>query len=333
MSSNKELQVIFEREKTPHNQIRLPKLPLRLLDYLDFVRIRPESPKRPSKFLKRYTIFLGVRNSLNMFGLKKRNKKREFFGVVKLCHDFTAEVRAHERLDPLNCPYIIKMYEAIELTKYEGLIITPLYNTFDFHILHPFTKLVGYQLLQAIKVCHDNIMVHRDVKPDNIVWSWDGDKPHIYLTDFGISTPLHNSHDNGMARGTYAYMSPEMYNMCLSPDGEDRPFDIWGAGLVLTELLLNRPRMLKEDRQLIKWHKKKAKWFRDIDPNAYDLVLKMLEEDPTKRILADDALAHPYFDDIREKENEGGKKRKLDRISNESAAQDKKKQKTKDDIN
>lgn len=165
------------------------------------------------------------------------------------------------------------MYESIELTEHEGLVVTPFYNVFDFEVLRPFAKLVAYQLLkviwvidapigtsnwnfsvdlfvsavctvfwlkfdffQALKVCHDNNIAHRDVKPDNIVFSWNGDKPHIYLTDFGIS--LHRDDPFAtLGRTTGAYMAPEfLFNKWIDEVWETS-YDIWGAGLVLTELV------------------------------------------------------------------------------------------------
>ncbi len=79
-------------------------------------------------------------------------------------------------------------------------------------------------------------MIHRDIKPSNIVWTWDGDKPHIYLTDFGIAQNLDANWDPGETGGTVDYMSPEQfYGYPFLPN--DKPFDIWGAGLVLTELV------------------------------------------------------------------------------------------------
>ncbi len=58
----------------------------------------------------------------------------------------------------------------------------------------------------------------------------------------------------------------------------------------------------------------KDEWFRDVDPKAYDLVLKMLTENHKDRILVDDALAHEYFDEVRE-EKKSDKKRKHESVS------------------
>ncbi len=76
--------------------------------------------------------------------------------------------------------------------------------------------------------------------------------------------------------------------------------------------------MLRDDRRMEQWDQKKDEWFKDQDPLAYDLVLKLLNEEPEDRIDVYDALNHAYFDDVREKndskENKANesKKRKLD---------------------
>ncbi len=63
------------------------------------------------------------------------------------------------------------------------------------------------------------------------------------------------------------------------------------------------------------WDKMRDEWFHDIDPKAYDLVLKMLADNPKDRILVDDSLAHEYFDEVRDVIN---KKRKFNCVSSKS---------------
>ncbi len=70
------------------------------------------------------------------------------------------------------------------------------------------------------------------------MFSWDGDKPHIYLLDFEIAFIPDGEHDMGQMCGTIDYMAPELYFCCMKSQYDK--FDSWGAGLVLTELVRAR---------------------------------------------------------------------------------------------
>lgn len=88
------------------------------------------------------------------------------------------------------------------------------------------------QVLQGLSFAHANGVVHRDIKPGNIMLLSDG---HVKVTDFGIARieAVHNMTQAGMALGTPSYMSPEQY------DGNevDLRSDLFSVGVVLFELL------------------------------------------------------------------------------------------------
>lgn len=94
--------------------------------------------------------------------------------------------------------------------------------------------LIARQVADALAYAHENGMVHRDVKPANIMFT-DKSHSHVVLTDFGIARLVDASHltMSGMMIGTPAYMSPE------SGRGEtvDARADIYSLGVVLYELL------------------------------------------------------------------------------------------------
>ena len=96
------------------------------------------------------------------------------------------------------------------------------------------TKL-AMELADALDYAHDNDVIHRDVKPSNIILDQDG---HPHLTDFGLakrSTVRSNPTTDGQIMGTPAYMSPEQARGDSSK--VDIRSDVYGLGVVLYELL------------------------------------------------------------------------------------------------
>src|SRR5205085_1668782 len=82
--------------------------------------------------------------------------------------------------------------------------------------------------LRGIEHLHAKSVVHRDLKPDNILLQ--GNFPRI--TDFGISRIVSSGSMSTKAMGSPAYMSPESFNGNKSPQT-----DIWSAGVILYEML------------------------------------------------------------------------------------------------
>lgn len=98
---------------------------------------------------------------------------------------------------------------------------------------------IGRDMLSALAYAHEHNIVHRDVKPDNIVLSAEG----AMLLDFGIARAIEAAGDEKLTRsgftvGTSSYMSPEQV---VAVRDLDHRSDIYSLGCVLFEALAGRP--------------------------------------------------------------------------------------------
>lgn len=104
-----------------------------------------------------------------------------------------------------------------------------------FHVNRkvPFTEeaviFFAAELTSAITYLHARGVVHRDIKPDNILLN---PKGHAHLTDFNCATVFEHSKPMYSKTGTPSYMAPEVYN----DFGYDNSVDWWSLGIVLFEV-------------------------------------------------------------------------------------------------
>jgi tetratricopeptide (TPR) repeat protein len=100
----------------------------------------------------------------------------------------------------------------------------------------PFLEKLSYlvQLCRALHHAHENGVVHRDVKPANVVVKKEGT---IKVVDFGIARLVDTTRtQTGVMMGTIAYMSPQQ----LHGHRADERSDIWATGVLAYELLVGR---------------------------------------------------------------------------------------------
>ena len=90
---------------------------------------------------------------------------------------------------------------------------------------------LGEDILKGLKACHDNGVIHRDIKDDNIFVS---DKGEFKIGDFGVSKVLKDSSKAESLKGTPNFLAPEVY---LGREGYTKSVDLYSLGIVLYRLL------------------------------------------------------------------------------------------------
>lgn len=102
----------------------------------------------------------------------------------------------------------------------------------------------------ALEVCHEQKIIHRDIKPDNIFVSQNGD---YKLGDFGVARTIEKTVSGLSKKGTYTYMAPEVYK----GEAYGTNVDLYSLGIVMYKLLNNnREPFLPPHPELIKYSDK-----------------------------------------------------------------------------
>ena len=161
-----------------------------------------------------------------------------------------------------------------------------------------YTSYVIYQILLAINYCHKMHILHRDLKPENILISGRNEDnfPQIKICDFGTSKIFEKGKVNKRVIGSSYYIAPEV----LQKEYNEK-CDLWSCGVILYIMLVGQPPFGgQNDAEVIKNVKKgeykiEGAQFSKISKNAIDLIKKLLELSPNKRIDAETALNHQWF--------------------------------------
>jgi serine/threonine protein kinase len=152
-----------------------------------------------------------------------------------------------------------------------------------------------HDVVDALAYAHERGVVHRDIKPDNILTSG----MHALVTDFGVakalsaSIPAHGGTTTGMAIGTPAYMAPEQ--LAADPAADHR-VDLYGVGLLAYELLTGSSPFMGTSpqatlaAQLTQMPAAPHLSYADVPEPFSRLIMQCLEKDANKRPASARAL-------------------------------------------
>ena len=188
-------------------------------------------------------------------------------------------------------------------------------------------KRIVFQILAGLCHCHGRRVLHRDLKPHNILVSADAEE--VKLADFGLARAFHvPTPEYTREVVTQWYRPPEIL---LGSPSYTAAVDVWSVGCILGELLGRGTPLFPGDceiDQLYKifqllgtpnagvWHAVEGledfcpqfpQWraqplrslFPELDPEGEALLSSMLRYDPMARVSAKAALLSPWFDEVR----------------------------------
>ena len=139
---------------------------------------------------------------------------------------------------------------------------------------------IGAEVADALSHVHQHGIVHRDVKPGNVLLTTDG---NALLADFGIARLVEDTTrhtQTGLTIGTVAYLSPEQ----VRGEGVTTASDVYSLGLVLLEALTGRPvyEGPATEAALARLHSNPT-IPDDLPPACRDILTRMTDMDPGRR--------------------------------------------------
>ena len=177
-------------------------------------------------------------NILNSMGGDYSKADDYFEAVLK---DIVAEINILNTLADKDTNYIIRYYEndiekQMSPRQYNVYILMEYLTPFtDYMVEHPLTLGdvidLGLNILSGLKVCHENGIMHRDIKEENLFVTEEGT---FKLGDFGVSKALKDKSRASSMKGTPHFIAPEVY---LGKESYTSSIDLYSLGIVLYRLL------------------------------------------------------------------------------------------------
>lgn len=266
----------------------------------------------------------------NKYAIKQMNKTKlmsKSFGKGKNAYDCVVEEL--KVLKGLEHPNVIWLHEIIDADNKDHIYLVTEYhergslgdqveklnekfreNNKRYKDMPHLQKFVGLKekqvrlyfidMLKALYYCHKVVkVIHRDIKPDNIMINYNNE---AVLIDFGVSAIVEQDDQLNENRGSQLFFAPEMFGKTTSKEYVVRGelTDLWALGVTLYYLLAGRypahdatnPIQLKE---MVCNQEIDYKYISS--EGAKSLLKKMLVKDPNERATLDDILNDPWVTD------------------------------------
>ncbi|EPS67062.1 hypothetical protein M569_07713, partial [Genlisea aurea] len=222
---------------------------------------------------------------LNKRKMKSRDMEEKVRREIKICQLFVH-------------PHVIRIYEVVEtpMDIYVVMEYVTRGELFDYivekgRLQEDEARQFFQQIVSGVNYCHRNMVVHRDLKPENLLLD---SKCNIKIADFGLSNIMRDGHFLKTSCGSPNYASPEVVSGKLYAGPE---VDVWSCGVILYALLCGTLPFDDENISNLFKKIKRGRYIvpRQLSPGALDLIQKMLDVDPVRRITTCQIRQHAWF--------------------------------------
>ncbi|KAG6580516.1 Serine/threonine-protein kinase ATG1c, partial [Cucurbita argyrosperma subsp. sororia] len=207
-------------------------------------------------------------------------------------------------LKRINHPNIIRLYDIIEVPGKIHLVLEYCKGgDLSFYIQQrhgripeAIAKHFLQQLAAGLKILRDNNLIHRDLKPQNLLLSASDDNSVLKIADFGFARSLQ---PRGLAEtlcGSPLYMAPEIMQL----QKYDAKADLWSVGAILFQLVTGRTPFTGNNQiQLLQNIVKSTELhfpsdINDLSFDCKDLCRKLLRRNPVERLTFEEFFKHPF---------------------------------------
>lgn len=204
--------------------------------------------------------------------------------------------REIEILTKLNHEHIITLFDWFE-TVHEFVVVMEyaqgdLFEILeaDKHLPEAVVQRIAKQLIQALYYLHNNRIIHRDMKPQNILIAQNST---VKLADFGFARAMsYNTMVLTSIKGTPLYMAPEL----IQEQPYDSAADLWSLGCILFELYYGRPPFYSNNLYTLtnKIINDTVKFEEPISPDFRSFLQGLLTKSSTARLNWPHLLEHPF---------------------------------------
>ena len=220
--------------------------------------------------------------------IQKRGKSKQ---------DIRALRQEIDILRSLTHQHIIRLFDAFETRKDFVVVMeyaqADLYQVLEDDGTLPLQEVqaLAGQLVSALHYLHSHRIIHRDMKPQNILLTGDG---KVKLCDFGFARALSAATVMVTSiKGTPLYMAPEV----VQHKPYDHRADLWSLGVILYELFVGEPPFYTDSIGTLvdMILKQRVKWPRNMPPQFKSFLQCLLLKDPAQRMAWPDLLSHPFI--------------------------------------
>lgn len=213
-------------------------------------------------------------------------------------------------LRKLRHPHIVNLKEVVTTDAFTYIIMELLSGGELFHRIiekgcfpEPDAQMLFAQILMSMEYLHSMNIVHRDVKPENILYCSEG-SDDIKLIDFGYAGIWSAEKPLTGLCGTPDYVAPEVLTWYDDDDkgtAYGKGSDMWSMGVLLYVILSGcSPFNGEEEEQLLKLvaeakYEFYEKEWEHVSAEAKELISKLLVVEPTERYTMEQTLAHPWL--------------------------------------
>ncbi|XP_051521043.1 serine/threonine-protein kinase D2 isoform X2 [Myxocyprinus asiaticus] len=197
----------------------------------------------------------------------------------------------------LECMFETPEKVFVVMEKLHGDMLEMILSSEKGRLPERFTKFLITQILAALRHLHFKNIVHCDLKPENVLLASADPFPQVKLCDFGFARIIGEKSFRRSVVGTPAYLAPEV----LLNQGYNRSLDMWSVGVIMYVSLsgtfpFNEDEDINDQIHNAAFMYPPNPW-KQISPEAIDLINNLLQVKMRKRYSVDKSLSHTYLQD------------------------------------